>query len=217
MWVLDRTEKGYYSMTKKGEIFSIILIFCLLLTTFCARTTLDSVWKDPNYQGGKFKKVLVVGVAKNQTNRRLFEDKFAAELKTYGTDAISSYTIIPSAEKLNKATVQSKVETLEIDVILVTKVVNLKEERTYSRGSYPLRYQRGWHGEYSRGYNEYTQGRGSYYEYKVVSLETNIYDAQTDKLIWSGWSDTVLEDSVESAIVSLIQVITKSLSDNQLL
>ena len=201
---------------KRGKI-SIILVFCLLLTTFCARTTLDSVWKDPNYQGVKFKKVLVVGVAKNQTNRRLFEDKFAAELKTYGTDAISSYTIIPSVDKLDKATVESKVETLELDAILVTKVVNLKEERTYSRGSYPLRYQRGWHGEYSRGYNEYTQGRGSYYEYKVVSLETNIYDVQTDKLIWSGWSDTVLEDSVESAIVSLIKVITKSLSDNQLL
>jgi hypothetical protein len=204
-------------MAIKRRICSIIFVFSLLITTSCARTTLDSVWVDPHYQGGKFKKVLVVGVAGKQTNRRLFEDKFVRELNTYGTDAISSYTIIPSAEKLNKGSVHGPLAPVVLGVVLVTKVVNLKEERTYSRGSYPLRYQRGWHGEYSRGYNEYTQGRGSYYEYKVVSLETNIYDAQTDKLIWSGWSDTVLEDSVESAIVSLIKVITKSLSDNQLI
>lgn len=202
-------------MTKKGGIFSIILAFCLLFMTFCARTTLDSVWMDPHYQGGKFKKVLVVGVAKNQTNRRLFENNFVAELKKYGTDAISSYTIISSAEQLNKATVKSKIETLQVDAVLVTKVVNTKQNRQYSTVTNPSRSPRGSGGTYSTDYEFLEQATS--YEYKVVGLETNIYDTQTDKLIWSGWSNTVLEDSVEVAIVSLIQVITKSLSDNQLL
>ena len=206
-------------MIQKREIFGIFLIFYLLLMTFCASTTLDYVWKDPNYQGGKFNKVLIIGVAKEQANRILFESKFVAELKIYGTDAISSYTIIPSAENLNKATVESKIETLQVDAVLVTQLVNAKQERTYSTvinrsGRSPGRS--GWDANYSEGFVK-DQGQGSYYQYEVVSLETNIYDTQTHKLIWSGWSDTDLEDSVEVAIASLIKAITKSLSNNQLI
>ena len=207
-------------MTKKRGIFSVVLAFCLPLMTFCAKTTLDYVWKDPHYQGGKFNKVLVVGVAQNQANRILFENKFVAELKNYGTDAISSYTIISSAEKLDKATVKSEIKTLEVDAVVVTKLMNIEQKKTYSRVVNPSqtqpRLQRGGWVDYSTDY-ETAKDRGSYYKYEVVGLETKIYDAQTDKLIWSGWTDTVLEDSVEVAIGSLIKTITKSLSDNQLI
>ena len=150
----------------------------------------------------------------------MFENKFVAELKNYGTDAISSYTIIPSAEKLDKATVESEIKTLEVDAVLVTKLMNIEQKRTYSRVVNPSqtqpRLQRGGWVDYSTDY-EVAKDRGSYYKYEVVSLETKIYDTQTDKLIWSGWTDTVLEDSVEAAIGSLIKTITKSLSDNQLI
>ena len=148
-------------------------------------------------------------------NRRLFEDKFVEALKTYSTDAISSYTIIPSAEKLNKATVESKIETLQIDAILVTKLVNAKQDRKYSTVINPARRPSGSGGTHATEYRFVEQG--TYYEYETVSLETNIYDTQTDKLIWSGWSDTILEDSVEVAIASLIKAIAKSLSDNKLI
>jgi len=207
-------------MAKERRTFSVVLVFCLLLITSCSRTTMDYVWKDPSYQGGKFNKVLVVGVTKNQTNRILFENKFVAELKTYGTDAISSYTIIPSAEKLDKAKVESEIKPLEVDAVVVTKLMSIEQKKTYSRVVNPSqtqpRLQRGGWVDYSTDY-ETAKDRGSYYQYEVVGLETKIYDAQTDKLIWSGWTDTVLEDSVEVAIGSLIKTITKSLSDNQLI
>jgi len=207
-------------MVKKGGTFRVVLVFCLLVITSCSRTTMDYVWKDPSYQGGKFNKVLIIGVAKNQANRILFENQFVAELKIYGTDAVSSYTIIPSAEKLDKATVESKINLLEVDAVLVTKLMSIEQKKTYSRVVNPSqtqpRLQRGGWVEYSTDY-EIAKDRGSYYRYEVLGLETKIYDTQTDKLIWSGWADTVLEDSVEVAIESLIKAITKSLSDNQLI
>ena len=150
----------------------------------------------------------------------MFENKFVAELKTYGTDAVSSYTIIPSAEKLDKATVESKIKPLEIDAVVVTKLMSIEQKQTYSRVVNPSqtqpRLRRGGWVEYSTDY-EIAKDRGSYYRYEVLGIETKIYDTQTDKLIWSGWDDTVLEDSVEVAIESLIKAITKSLSDNQLI
>jgi hypothetical protein len=88
----------------------------------------------------------------------LFEDKFVEALKTYSTDAISSYTIIPSAEKLNKATVESKIETLQVDAVLVTKVVNAKQKRKYSAVINPSRRPSGNGGTYSTDYEFVEQG-----------------------------------------------------------
>jgi hypothetical protein len=205
-------------MRKNREIFAVVTTLLFLIIASCATTTLDSVWRDPNYQGGKLKKVLVIGVAKKQANRRLFEDKFVAQLKTYGTDAIASYTIIPSEEKLDKDTVETKIKTLGVGAVLVTRLVDIKKETDYvPTTGYPSRsYQNDWYGGYSRRYRS-VNSPGYYAQYEVVKLETTIYDTQTEKLIWSALSDTVLEDSVKVAIESVIKAIIKSLSDNQLI
>jgi len=214
----DDKEKGDNSMIRKGGIFSVIVATYLMIMTSCSTTTLDSVWRDPNYQGGKLEKVFVIGVAKKQANRRLFEDKFVAQLKTYGTDAIASYTIIPSEEKLDKDTVETKIKTLGVGAVLVTRLVDIKKETDYvPTTGYPSRsYQNDWYGGYSRRYRS-VNSPGYYAQYEVVKLETTIYDTQTEKLIWSALSDTVLEDSVKVAIESVIKAIIKSLSDNQLI
>jgi hypothetical protein len=211
-------EKGHHLMRRNREIFAVVVTLLFLLIACCSTTTLDSVWRDPNYQGGKLKKVLVIGVAREETNRRLFEDKFVAQLKTYGTDAIASYTIIPSTEKLDKATVENEIKTLRLGAVLITQLVNIKKKTDYVPiASYPAGpYQSGWYGGYSRSY-ENVSAPGYNVEYEVVSLETRIYDTREEKLIWSGLSRTDLEGSVGSAIESLIKVLIKNLSDNKLI
>lgn len=205
-------------MKRKRGLFSIIAAAFLLVMTSCSATTLNTVWKDPNYQGGKLKKLLIIGVAKKQVLRRSFEDKFVAQLKAHGTDAISSYSVIPSDEKLDKVTVESKIKTLGVDAVLVTRLVNRKKEKEYIPAAVPPAgpYHGGWYRGYERGYG-YAVSPGYYTEYETVNLETNIYDTQAEKLIWSGSSDTVLGGSVEAEIESLIKLIMKSLSDNQLI
>ena len=206
-------------MTRKMAILSLIVAACLPIITSCATTTLDAVWSDPNYQGGKLQDVLVIGVAREQTNRRLFEDKFVAQLKSYGTNAIASYTIIPSEEKLDKKTVESEIRRLGVDAVIETRLVNVNQEKQYipRSGRYgPLYTGDNWYGAYSRGY-ELANARGYFAIYKVARLATNIYYTKTEKLIWSSLSDTIIEDSVENAIGSVIKAIIKSLTDNKLI
>jgi hypothetical protein len=199
-------------MKRKWAIFSIMAAVCWLITTSCATTTLNAVWKDPNYQGGKREKVLVVGVSKNPTQRRLFEDALVAQLKARGTDAVASYTIIPTEEMSDKAAVESKIKTMEVDTILVTKLVAKKTEKVSSAPAPypPTYYYRGWYDYYSRSY-------GDEYEYEVTSLETNLYETETGKLIWSAFSDTYVGTASERDIKSFVKVIINSLSDNQLI
>ena len=206
-------------MTRKMAILSLIVAACLPIMTSCATTTLDAVWSDPNYQGGKLQDVLVIGVAREQTNRRLFEDKFVAQLKSYGTNAIASYTIIPSEEKLDKKTVESEIRRLGVDAVIETRLVNVNQEKQYipRSGRYgPLYVGDDWYGGYSRAY-ELANAPGYFAIYKVARLATNIYYTKTEKLIWSSLSDTIIEDSVENAIESVIKAIIKSLTDNKLI
>ena len=198
----------------RNRLVLIIFALCLFFTASCSTTTLKTVWKDKNYNGKKLKKILIIGMARKQTIRRLFEDEFVGQLKTRGVDAFASYTLIPSTEMLDKATVESKIKHLGVDAVLVTRLVESKKERAYA---IPARtYHRGWYDYYYRSY-EYNRQLDNYYEYEVLNLETNIYATQTGDLIWSGLSETFVQGTDKEEVEAFIKIIIKSLSDNQLI
>lgn len=204
-------------MKRKWGVLRVTAAICLLLAASCSTTTMSAVWKDPDYRGGILKKVLVIGVARNDLIRRIFEDEFAARLKAHGTDAYPSYRILPSTEMLDEDTVNAKIENMGMDAVLVTRFVNSKKEAVYTPGTpYYTGYTGGWYNWYSAGYG-YVTSPGYYSEYEVIRLSTNIYDTQTGKMIWSGLSDTVTGGAAQTEIEGLIDVITKSLQKDGLI
>ncbi len=52
---------------------------------------------------------------------------------------------------------------------------------------------------------------------QTVRLATNLYDVKTEKLIWSGKSETLRPDSVNQIIDDVIKVVIKDLQKNKLL
>ena len=214
-------------MYKIGNLIGVITaVACLMVVISCSPTNINAVWKDPQYQGGKIKNVLVIGGSTNQIIRRILEDEFAAELKSRGTNAIQSYNIFPSKATLDQDTIESKSRELGADAMLVVRVVDTKVKRDLTPQPYNVYYRGTYFYDWpNRSSRFYTQGsRARYYddryylnEYEVVNVETNLYDVQTGKLIWSGLSNTVIGGSSELEITSLVEVIIKSLSENQLL
>jgi hypothetical protein len=213
-------------MPKKGKLISAAAAFCLLVAASCSLTNLNAVWKDPQYQGGKLKNVLVVGESTNQVVRRIFEDEFTARFKSRGTNAIPSYTIFPSDKTLDKDTIESKSRELGIDSMLVARVVDTKtkQELTPAPSTYYYRdiYFYDWPNRYSPFYSgtfpgRYYNDRSYYSEYEVVNLETNLYETQTGRLIWSALSDTVIGGSTELEVSSVVKTLMKNLAENQLI
>ena len=71
---------------------------CAAVLVACATTTLDGTWTRPGFGGTAMSgPVLVVGVARDETVRRLFEDAMVARLGTQGVKAIQSYAQVPGA------------------------------------------------------------------------------------------------------------------------
>ena len=211
-------------MNKKYEIFTLLIIVSFMFCASCSTTTMGTVWADKNYQGGKIKKIFVIGVSKDPTVRRVFEDEFVDQLKSLGTDAVPSYSLIPSEEMIDRPTVESKMKEVGADGVIVTTLVDRKTQKVQNTTSY---YDRGYYGHYSRSYNaQYARHRTTSYEYEVFNLETNLYEIRNQKMIWSSLSDTQLpysqpgtfsEGAVNKAIKELIKNIVKRLSESQLI
>jgi hypothetical protein len=188
-----------------------------MLITACAMTTLTSVWKDPSYQGQP-RKIMVIGVAKKPLNKRIFEDEFVRQLKARGMDAIASYTVMPDAKQGDHAAIAAKMKEQGADAVLISRLVSKKTVRTYVPGSVTYRpsYYDNWRDYYGYGTQEvYTPGYTAEDEYAV--METNLYNAGNDKLIWSAASETEIRGSDQNQIKSYISVMVNAMAGQKLL
>ena len=108
-------------MTYKKMIFLGTAVLLMILTA-CATTKLSGTWKDESLSGKKFQKLLVIGAAKQQQARELFEDEFVRQLEAQGVKAIPSYTLIPAEKMLDKETIVSHIAENSIDAVLITRL-----------------------------------------------------------------------------------------------
>ncbi len=185
------------------------LAFIILLITSCATTDLTSVWRDSSYSG-HFKKVLVIGVAKDRGIRRLFEREFVHQLKSRGVEAVSSFTLIPFDKMMNKGTIISKIKDLNVDAVIITRLVGKKTERKRNPGGYTNMYN-----YYSKSYREAYQSE--YVTREVFVLETNLYETGTEKLVWSAISDSFIKEGRHKSIISFSKIIIDKLSKEGLI
>ena len=193
------------------------IVVALLLTTACATTKITSAWKDEAYQKNPHK-IMVIAVDKRTGNRRIFEDEFVKELTTRGTDAIAGYKVLPDEKQSNRAVIAAKMKEQGADAVLITRLVKKKIVHTYVPGSayYPPSYYDTWHDYYGYGSQAmYTPGYMAENEYAV--METNLYDAGNDKLIWSASSESEIRGSDMKLIKSYIRVMVKTMANKKLL
>lgn len=189
----------------------VLLIFMAMLVTACASTQITSVWKDSSYQA-RPARIMVVGVAKKSVNRRLFEDEFVRQLKSRGTDAIASYTVLPDVQQGDSAAIAKKVAELGADTVLVTRLVSKKTVQVYVPGTpyLPPPFYGTWPDYYGYGYRYmYTPGYISEDEYALI--ETNLYEATSNRLIWAALSETGINDSNQHIIQDYIGVMVKNM------
>lgn len=161
-----------------------------LLLMSCATTQIKSVWKDPDYFG-RPQKIMVVAVAKEPINRRIFEDEFVLQLKARGTDAIASYTVLSDKNQDDQESIAKMVVKLGADSLLISRLVSKRSVRVYYPATVTHRpyYYGKWPEYYMMGYDTLNSpGYSTKYEYAL--METNLYDAGNDNLLWAATTET---------------------------
>ena len=188
-----------------------LAIFSGVLIIACAGTNkLTQTWVDEAHRGEPVSNILVIGVTYKEKEkvRRSFEDKFVAQLKAAGVEAISSGDAIsiPKDLELEKDEVLKAVNKFNNDAVIITHLVGKEEKESYTR---PVRLSGGQYGYHGRAHG-YIPNTGYSRTDTIVRLVTNLYDVKTEKLIWSGQSETLDMDD-------MIKVVIKDLQKNNLL
>lgn len=186
----------------------IIFLSLVMLNACSSVPKTTEIWMDEAYVGSRVNKILVVGVAEKITFQTLFEGKFADQLKKKGIEAVPSYTVMQPNQSLSKATVLPLVEKLGIDAVIVTSLIDRKEKTVfYQVNSGNLyNYYNGMQSTYVKS------GKTASYKVPILVLKTNLYDVNTEKLVWSITSESEFSykmDSIDSAIEFLIKSLAK--------
>ncbi len=182
------------------------------LVISCAGTELTQKQIDEAYTGNPVSDILVIAITGNEHNRRSFETKFVAQLKSVGVDAVASEEAIPMPAnlELKKEMILNAVNQYKNDAVIITHLIGKDEKDVYTRGGSA---HRGFYGFYRSRYSD--PGYSS--TTTTVRLETNLYDVKTEKLIWSGKSDTWSKDSKDKIINDVIKAVIKNLQKNKLI
>jgi hypothetical protein len=165
----------------------------LALLAACSSTTIVDQWQRPDFKGGPFKRVLVVGVTTEATVRRIFEDEFVRQLRARGTEAVASYTLIPEDGQVDRARLERAVKEAGADGVIVTRVVKVEQKTQVMPGTpaFPG-FGTDIYGFYGTGWGGVWTGYASppaVFQYEEVRAETKLFDARSAQLVWAAQSD----------------------------
>ncbi len=151
--------------------------------------------------------VLVTALTGRNNARQTVETDLANALQKDGIKSVRSLDILPpsftSSKEPDKEALLKEIKGSNVDVILTIALIDQTTESHYVPGSYGYAPMTRF-GYYGRFWGYYTNwyptlySPGYYTEEKVYFLETNLYDAHTEELIWSAQSETYNPSSLDS-------------------
>lgn len=200
---------------------ALVLLSLLILLAACSSTTLTGSWRNPDYQG-QVRKLYVIGVAKSEIVRRIFEDEFGQQLQTRGVTTISSYQELSSPGEASQQEVAERIRVNGADSVLMARLINRRTEEVTSPG-----YVSG----YGSGSYSYYGNFGSYYDrrydaiyvpptttqFEIATIEANLYDTKSGKLTWSAQLETVIEADIQKMVADFVKIVTKDLQEKGLI
>ncbi len=204
---------------------SLILALILTVAPFASgkSTKLVASWKNPQYSGPRFHRILVLGMSAKPGVRADFEDELSKLVTSDGVEAIPGNTILlrPEDTKLDLNYLKSQVKTFKIDAVIVSRLVKVDKQTTYIPGSaysVPYPYYGSFYGYYGAVYPVvYTPDYLR--EDTTVRVETNVYAVASGEgeLVWTGVSDTFNPSSADKAIEGLSKLLVKELKKQSVL
>lgn len=185
----------------------------VLLLAGCATTRVAQSWTAPDYQGGKLKKVLVVGMTSDPAMKGVFEDGMVTLLGEQGVQAVAAHSVIPQGGKPTKEQLQEAVKEGGFQEVLVTRPAGVDERTEYVPGG-PMPY--GGFYDYYMGFYPMAYDPGYFTTTRTYKIVTNIYNAETNKLIWSATSESQDPSNRTSAAEAVEKTMVKRLEKDGL-
>ena len=188
----------------------------VLVLAGCSSTQIVNQWSNPAYASPSFKKIVVIGVSKQTSIRRSFEDEFVTQLTAAGLDAAPSYRYIPEDGPVDESRLSQAVAQAGADAALMTRLIGVEQRATVSPGFYRAVPAHGFYGWYSSAWSGYYEPP-RLYRYKIFVSETSLYDMAKNQVVWSGTLEITAPGDVTKEIKDYVSTVIGALSEKKLL
>ena len=197
----------------------------LMVMSFgCNTSKITNSWKSDNTADYKFKKILVLGLIResDRTLQQNMENHLVEDLLHRGYKAESALTEYgPKAfDKMDEEAAIGKIKNTGVDAVITIVLLDKKKERKYIPGNlffspYGYYYNHFW-GYRSTLYNRIYEP-GYYVTDTKYFWESNLYDMETQKLVYSVQTQSFDPSNSESMGHEYGQIIVKDMIRNNIL
>ena len=174
------------------KLIQIGIAFLLIIAAGCSTTKITNSWKAENAVSGNYKKVLVLGLIR-EADRNIqdyMENHMVGDLKDLGYNAVPSIKEYgPKAfDKMEEKDAIEKLRNSGIDAIITIVLLDKEKERKYVPGNMyftPYGYYHNNFWEYRSALYQRIYEPGYYVTSTKYFWESNLYDMNTQKLVYS--------------------------------
>jgi hypothetical protein len=173
---------------------------------------MEAQWRNPDFAGAKFiGKVLVVGITRDDTMRRMYEDAMAEQMAARGIAAVRSYEVLDGPLKAGSAAALAPVARRAGAVAVLSSAL-IAREHVHNVVVEPMP---AWGWGYSGWYGHYwgfaTRAEVRTYERFVVG--TSLSDVATGKIVWTARTATDSNDRPEREVKAFAKAILNALAE----
>lgn len=185
----------------------IFFALCILAAG-CSSTAIINSWRAPGetLTTEKYKKVLVVVMAKEEQARKVAEDQIVSNHKALNI----SYPVF-TLKQLGEDTlkVKSMIKEQGYDAIVIMRLITTKAKSTYVAGSHNQAYQKNgiyYFGDYL---NSSTYATDMQY---IVS--TNVWSLKEEKLLWSGVTESTDPKKLDKVVSEVAKEVVAKMKED---
>jgi hypothetical protein len=197
-------------------LMRLYLIAAVLGIASCSSTQVVNQWSNPAYTSPSFKKIIVIGVTKQNAIRRTFEDEFSAQLKAAGVDAVPSYLYISQDDPVGEAALKQAIKKAGADGVLITRLVRVQQKTEIAPGYYAPDPAMAVHPLYTTAWNDYYEPPIVYHS-EIYTCETTLYDTVKNRVVWKGTAQTETMDNINQEIKGYAETIINALEEKKLI
>ncbi|WP_129714072.1 hypothetical protein [Pedobacter sp. SYP-B3415] len=199
---------------------SILWLLVLLLAACGTTTMITGSWRKDNATATGYRNIFVAAMTSNIPVKQAVENGLQQELQQRGLSVAKSIEIFPpnfsTQTGARRELVLGKIQQTGADAILTIALLRQETESRYvPGGAYwnpGMRY--GYYNSFWSYYSNWypaIYAPGYYDEQKVYYLETNLYNARTEELIWAAQSKTYEPTNIESFLKGYVKAIQQQM------
>ena len=201
-----------------GMIVSAFLHSCAT-----SSTAITGSWDKPGVVQ-QYDDILVAVLTSTTSSRSAIEEEIVRQLRDEGVGASQSIEILPPRfieDQDERRNILGAIQTDGMDAILTVSLIDKDTDMRYVPGgaAYAPYPAYGFYGTFW-GYYNYWYPRfsspGYYTEHDVYFMETNLYDAETEELVWSAQSETYNPVNLETFSENFAEEIVEELQEKNI-